>query len=150
MSNKNAVVNEELFKYYDYPEMSKEVKRIFSTVNLLKIRYNDVTLPKITQSYEVKYSSSSSNRNSKVEDYVVKKLTKEENLDNYLSKIVDAYNYLTNDERVVLIGTYKHGKIDAILGNEIGFCRESIIKIRKSAVIKFLTALKLDEKYLKI
>lgn len=148
--NNNIAVNEELIKFYNYTDMSKEVKRIFGTLNLLKIRYNDVVLPQITQSYEIKYSSFSKNRNSKVEDYVIKKLTKEENLDKFLTKIIDAYEFLSNDERIILIETFQNGKIDAIIGSEIGFCREYIVKMRKSAVIKFLTALKLDEKYLKI
>lgn len=149
MTKNNAILPEELLRQYDYSLMSKEVKKIFNTVNLLKIRYDQVSMPTITPNYEIKYSSFVSRSNSKVEDYVVKKLTNEENLDRYLSKIVHAFSHLNHDERIILIETYEKGTLDEEIGFSIGICREYVVRSRKSAVIKFLTALKLDEQFLK-
>ncbi|HPF82575.1 MAG TPA: HNH endonuclease [Bacilli bacterium] len=112
MTKINAVLPDELLKRYDYNSMSKEVRKIFNTVNLLKIRYDQVSMPTITSNYEIKYSSFVKRNNSKVEDYVVKKLTNEENLDKYLSKIVYAFSHLNQEEKIILVETYKKGTID--------------------------------------
>ena len=149
MTKINAVLPDELLKRYDYNSMSKEVRKIFNTVNLLKIRYDQVSMPTITSNYEIKYSSFVKRNNSKVEDYVVKKLTNEENLDKYLSKIVYAFSHLNQEEKIILVETYKKGTIDDEIGFSIGICREYVVRSRKSAVIKFLTALRLDEQFLK-
>ena len=148
MTKNNAILPNELLKRYDYNLMSKEVRKIFNTVNLLKIRYDQVSMPTITPNYEIKYSSFVKRNNSKVEDYVVKKLTNEENLDKYLSKIVYAFSHLNQEEKLILVETYGKGTMDDKIGFSIGICREYVVRSRKSAVIKFLTALKLDEQFL--
>ncbi|MFV0249719.1 MAG: hypothetical protein ACK5HP_01595 [Bacilli bacterium] len=149
MTKNNAILPDELLKKYDYNLMSREVRKIFNTVNLLKIRYDQVSMPKITPNYEIKYSSFVRKNNSKVEDYVVKKLTNEENLDKYLSKIVYAFSHLNQEEKVILVETYEKGTVDEKIGFDIGICREYVVRSRKSAVIKFLTALRMDEQFLK-
>lgn len=127
MTKINAVLPDELLKRYDYNLMSKEVRKIFNTVNLLKIRYDQVSMPTITSNYEIKYSSFVKRNNSKVEDYVVKKLTNEENLDKYLSKIVYAFSHLNQEEKIILVETYKKGTIDDEIGFSIGICREYVV-----------------------
>ncbi len=42
---------------YNYPHMSKDVKIIFITLDLLKVKYDNIILPTVTASYEVKHNS---------------------------------------------------------------------------------------------
>ena len=145
---KNKILETTLISMYNYPQMSKEVKTIFSTLDLLKVKYDNITLPTVTASYEVKYNSFVRRTGSKLEDFVIKKLAKEEDIENYISNIVVALKKLNYEERVVFLETYVKENVDDNISTTIGYCRDMIIRIRKSAVIKFLSALGLDEKFL--
>jgi ArpU family phage transcriptional regulator len=144
---KNKILESGLISMYNYSLMSKEVRKIFSTLNLLKVKYGNVALPTITSNYEVKYNSFVNSNSSKVEDYVIKKLTKQENLEQYVLSIVSAMQKLNREERIVFVEYYANDNVDDNIGMTVGCCRDMVIKIRKSAVIKFLTAMGQDEKY---
>ena len=88
----NRLLDATLISMYDYPKMGKEVRKIFSTLSLMRIKYENVSLPAITPTYEIKYSAPTKNTNSKVEDYVIKKISKEEDLNKYWI----GYNKLDN------------------------------------------------------
>jgi hypothetical protein len=145
---KNKILETALIRMYNYPMMSKEVKKMFSTLNLMKVKYRDIPLPTITADYEIKYNCFSRRSDSKIEDYVIKKLTKKENIEEYISNIMLAIENLNKEEKIVFIEYYANDNIDDIISTKVGCCRDMVIRIRKSAVIKFLTAMGQEEKYL--
>jgi len=145
---KNKILEPGLIRMYNYPLMSKEVRKMFSTLNLMKMKYGNISLPTITADYEIKYNCFIRSNGSKVEDYVVKKLTKQENLEEYISYIVSSVQQLNQEEKIVFLEYYANDNVDDNIGLKIGCCRDMVIKIRKSAVIKFLTAMGQDEKFL--
>jgi hypothetical protein len=53
---KNKILEPGLIRMYNYPLMSKEVRKIFSTLNLMKVKYGNISLPTVTSNYEIKYN----------------------------------------------------------------------------------------------
>lgn len=143
----NLLLDQELINLYDYSKMTKEVKKIFSTLNLMKIKYDHVALPIITPSYEIKYSSKTNNFKSKLEDYIIKKISREEDLNKYIDKIASALKKLNQEELIVFSETFITRTDDDTIGYKIGSCKDNVIRTRKSAVIKFLVSLGEDERF---
>ncbi len=108
----NRLLDATLISIYDYSKMSKEVKKIFSTLNLMRIKYESVPLPIITPTYEIRYSAPTKSTTSKVEDYVIKKISKEEDLNKYIDKIVSAMKKLNKEEMIVFSETFINGLDD--------------------------------------
>ena len=144
----NRLLDTTLISIYDYAKMSREVKKIFSTLNLMRIKYESVPLPIITPTYEIKYSAPTRSATSRVEDYVIKKITKEEDLNKYIDKIVSAMKKLNKEEMIVFSETFINGLDDDNIGMKVASCRDMVLKTRKSAVIKFLSSLGEDERFI--
>ena len=145
---KNKLLDSKLITQYNYPLMSKEVRKMMSTLALLKLKYENVSFPVITSRYEIRYGIFARNNDSKIEDYVVKKLTNEENLNKYIVKFVTAMQKLNHEERLVFIESFGNECFDDNICLMIGCCRDMVLKIRKSAVIKFLTCYGKSDEFL--
>lgn len=144
----NRLLDATLICMYDYSKMSKEVRKIFSTLSLMRIKYENVPLPTITPTYEIRYSAPTRSTTSKVEDYVIKKISKEENLNEYIDKIVGSLKKLNKEELIVFSESFINGLDDDNIGMKVAACRDMVLKIRKSAVIKFLSSLGEDERFI--
>lgn len=120
----------------------------------LFIRFQDVEtnvpLPRITTDYRIRYEQFSKEiKTSKVENYVFKKLyyesREEKSRIEFLSKFTIALKILNDLELSVFDKSFYDQKLDYEIAIEINYCEKKVRKIKKSAYIKILTSLGLDQ-----
>ncbi len=146
---KNKLLKKKIIKLYDYTKLRNKILEVFQLMDYVKLLNNNISIPKITSDYRVRYNQFIPVKTSAVENFVFNKLMldiREENVRRKLfSKITISLRKLNNLELEVFNLTYyKHKSEDEIM-ESISYGREKIREIKKSASIKFLIALSLDK-----
>lgn len=107
----------------------------------------------ITQDYRVRYEQFVPVNNSVVENYVLRSMMLETKLENQrrrlLSKITIALRKLNKEEMKVFDLTFYKCASEEEIMKEISYGVDKVREIKKSACIKFLSALGLDDKCFK-
>lgn len=133
----NSLLDNEIIKQFDYLSIRKKINLFISAIDILCFRLKNMEKPKITPSYEIKYSSCLPVNSSKIESFVINKLYLEEDINMLLSKYILAVNSLNDLEREVFIKTYIYNVKEDILAFELKYSEPKILQIKKSASIKF-------------
>lgn len=135
----------DIFESVNYVETKNSVKNMMNLYKLLLLRLEENQLPRMTAKYGLPFGGSSSVRNtkSKVEDYVIKKIILEGQIEEYVTKIITAFNRLDEDERKYLYLKYL---TDMTLSDEqiMPQCHmylRNFRELKKQAYIKFAMAL---------
>ena len=91
----------DIFESVNYVETKNAVKNMMNLYKLLLLRLEENQLPRMTAKYGLSFGGSSSVRNthSSVENYVIKKIILEGKIEEYVNKIITAFNRLDEDER---------------------------------------------------
>ena len=149
----NTLLRKNELSLYDYVKLRNIILDIFKLFKYLKRTDDKIALPKITQDYRVRYEQFIPVNNSVVENCVLRNMMLETKLENkrrmLLSKITLALRKLNNLEMKVFDLTfYKCSSEDEIM-EEISYGVDKVREIRKSACIKFLSALGLDDRCFK-
>lgn len=135
----------DIFESVNYVETKNAVKNIMNLYKLLLLRLQENQLPRMTAKYGLSFGGGCSVRDTKssVESYVIKKIILEGKIEEYISKIITAFNRLDEDERKYLYLKYLTDMTmsDDQIMPQCHMCLRSFRELKKLAYIKFAMAL---------
>ena len=149
----NTLLGKDELQLYDYVKLRNMVLDIFKLFKYLKRTNDKISIPKITSDYRVRYEQFIPVNTSVVENYVLKSLMLETRLEQkrrqLFSKITIALRKLDHLELEVFNLTFYKCACEEEIISTICYGKDKMREIRKSACIKFLSALGLDDKCFK-
>ena len=144
----NTVLGKDELSLYDYIKLKNMILNIFKLFRYLKRSEDKIAIPKITCDYRVRYEQFVPVKSSFIENCVLKNLLLESRLEierrKLLSKITISLRKLNEIELEVFNLTFYKCKDEDEIINIVSYGREKVRDIRKSACIKFISALGLD------
>lgn len=150
---KNTLLGKDELLMYDYVKLKNIITDIFKLFKYLKRTDDKISLPKITADYRVRYEQFVPINNSVVENYVLRNMMLETKLENrrkrLLSKITLALRKLNDIELQVFDLTFYKSKDEDEIMDIISYGKDKVRYIKKSACIKFVSALGLDDRCFK-
>lgn len=150
---KNEILDKEILEMYDHVEVRKTILGIFKLFNYLEITNDKAEVPKITNTYQVRYEQIVPTKKSTVENFVLRKeiieMRCEDKRKQLFSKIVKALKKLNELELKVFYHAFYENQKDEDISKIVYYGYKKVHKIRKSACIKFLSSLGLDSQCLK-
>lgn len=145
--NKELLRKDEL-SLYNYVKLRNLVYDIFKLFRYIKRNDDKVALPKITMDYRVRYEQFVPVKSSCIENYVLNKLMAQSRQETerriLLSKITIALRTLNDLELKVFDLTFYKNVNEVEISKQVMYCVEKVRDIKKSACIKFISALGLD------
>lgn len=150
---KNTLLGKDELLMYDYVKLKNIITDIFKLFKYLKRTDDKISLPKITADYRVRYEQFVPVNNSVVENCVLRNMMLETKLENrrkrLLSKITLALRKLNDIELQVFDLTFYKCKDEDEIMDIISYGKDKVRYIKKSACIKFVSALGLDDRCIK-
>lgn len=150
---KNTLLGKDELLMYDYVKLKNIITDIFKLFKYLKRTDDKISLPKITADYRVRYEQFVPVNNSVVENCVLRNMMLETKLENrrkkLLSKITLALRTLNDIELQVFDLTFYKCKDEDEIMDIISYGKDKVRYIKKSACIKFVSALGLDDRCFK-
>lgn len=150
---KNTLLEKDELSLYDFVKLKNIISDIFKLFKYLKRTDDKIAIPKITCDYRVRYEQFVPVKNSVVENCVLKNLMLETKLENrrrqLLSKMTLALRKLNDLELQVFDLTFYKCKSEDEIMDIISYGKDKIRVIKKSACIKFVSALGLDNQCFK-
>lgn len=150
---KNTLLGKDELLMYDYVKLKNIITDIFKLFKYLKRTDDKISLPKITADYRVRYEQFVPVNNSVVENCVLRNMMLETKLENrrkrLLSKITLALRKLNGIELQVFDLTFYKCKDEDEIMDIISYGKDKVRYIKKSACIKFVSALGLDDRCFK-
>ena len=150
---KNTLLGKDELLMYDYVKLKNIITDIFKLFKYLKRTDDKISLPKITADYRVSYEQFVPVNNSVVENCVLRNMMLETKLENrrkkLLSKITLALRKLNDIELQVFDLTFYKCKDEDEIMDIISYGKDKVRYIKKSACIKFVSALGLDDRCFK-
>lgn len=150
---KNTLLGKDGLLMYDYVKLKNIITDIFKLFKYLKRTDDKISLPKITADYRVRYEQFVPINNSVVENCVLRNMMLETKLENrrkrLLSKITLALRKLNDIELQVFDLTFYKCKDEDEIMDIISYGKDKVRYIKKSACIKFVSALGLDDRCFK-
>lgn len=150
---KNTLLGKDELLMYDYVKLKNIITDIFKLFKYLKRTDDKISLPKITADYRVRYEQFVPINNSVVENCVLRNMMLETKLENrrkrLLSKITLALRKLNDIELQVFDLTFYKCKDEDEIMYIISYGKDKVRYIKKSACIKFVSALGLDDRCFK-
>ena len=145
---KNTLLGKDELNLYDYVKLRNIILDIFKLFKYLKRTDDKIALPKITSDYRVRYEQFIPVNSSAVENFVLKSMLLETRLENkrrrLLSKITVALRKLNDLEMKAFDLTFYKCKSEDEICKELSYGIDKVREIKKSACIKFLSALGID------
>ena len=89
----------DIYNAIDYRKTKNAVQQVMQVYKLLTLRLEESKCPKITGKYGLSFGGNTNSRKSNVEGMVMKTIVLENKIDEYLTRIVNAFNKLEDDER---------------------------------------------------
>lgn len=150
---KNTLLGKDELLMYDYVKLKNIITDIFKLFKYLKRTDDKISLPKITADYRVRYEQFVPINNSVVENCVLRNMMLETKLENrrkrLLSKITLALRKLNDIELQVFDLTFYKCKDEDEIMDIISYGKDKVRYIKKSACIKFVSTLGLDDRCFK-
>ena len=150
---KNTLLGKDELLMYDYVKLKNIITDIFKLFKYLKRTDDKISLPKITADYRVRYEQFVPVNNSVVENCVLRNMMLETKLENrrkrLLSKITLALRKLNDIELQVFDFSFYKCKDEDEIMDIISYGKDKVRYIKKSACIKFISALGLDDRCFK-
>lgn len=144
----NTLLGKDELSLYDFIKLRNIILDIFKLFKYLKRTDDKIALPKITADYRVRYEQFVPVNNSVVENFVLKNMMLESRLEikrkKLLSKITLALRKLNEIEMQVFDLTFYKCKDEEEIMQIISYGKDKVREIKKSACIKFISALGLD------
>jgi len=150
---KNEVLNKKLLDLYSYVGLRNIILDIFKLFQYLESTNEKINIPRITRGYQVRYEQIMPISNSAIEDFIlIKEISKIKN-DYYrkrlFSKITVSLKKLNELELDVFHYAFYENKNEYDIAKVINWGHKKVRQVRKSACIKFLSSLGLDNQCLK-
>lgn len=89
----------DIYEAINYKKTKTAVQQVMKVYRLLTLRLEESKCPKITGKYGLSFGGNTNSKKSNVESMVIKKIILENKIDEYLTRIVNAFNKLDDDER---------------------------------------------------
>ena len=89
----------DIYEAINYKKTKTAVHQVMKVYDLLTLRLEESKCPKITGKYGLSFGGNTNSRKSNVESMVIKNIILENKIDEYLTRIVNAFNKLDDDER---------------------------------------------------
>lgn len=144
----NEILRKDEIALYDYFKVKNVILDIFKLFKYLKRIDDKIILPRITMNLRVRYEQFIPVNSSMLENISIKNLMLETRLEHkrrkLLSKITIALKKLNNEEKLVFRLTYYKNKDESEIIKTIHYGKDKVREIKKSASIKFISALGLD------
>lgn len=144
----NTLLGKDELSLYDYVKLKNMILDIFKLFKYLKRTDDKISIPKITSDCRVRYEQFIPVQTSVVENCVLKNLMLETRLENrrrqLLSKVTLALRKLNDIELQVFDLTFYKCKEENEILEIINYGKDKTREIKKSACIKFISALGLD------
>ncbi len=144
----NTLLSKEEISLYDYVKLRNTILIIFAVFKYLKLKDERVSLPKVTTDFRVRYDDFSKIDSPIIGEISLKslllKVQDEKQKRELLSKITLALRKLNNLELQVFDLIFYKCKSEEEIMNTINYGKDKVREIRKSACIKFISALGLD------
>ena len=133
----NVLLGENIIERYDYEQTKNNLLDLIDYYFVYELEFHYISPPMITPSYEIRYDSNKEfTRDSKVEKYVISKITIEEDIIAFYNDLYTIYKRLNIDELKYFKQCYLKKKPEYIVMYEMNLNRRSFDKIKKSCVIK--------------
>lgn len=97
--------NEKITDIYDainYKKTKFAVQQVMKAYKLLTLRLEESKIPKVTGRYGLTFGGNTNSKKSNVESMVIRTIILENKVEEYLTRIVNAFNKLEDDERKYL------------------------------------------------
>ena len=150
---KNEILSKKVLDLYNYVDMRNIILDVFELFGYLERTNDKVIIPRITNSYQVRYEQFVPLSSSTVEGFVLRRsmtdTKNESNRKKLLSKITIALKKLNKLELEVFHHTFYENKNEYEISMIVHYGYKKVRQIRKSACIKFLSCLGLDDECLK-
>lgn len=130
-------------KKYDYNATKKNVEQFMDPFYELIFKYKNISPPTISMKISEVNIQHLNNPLSPVENYVIKKLSTEEEVKEYYNTIQTIFDMLCNEEKICFKSIYFDGISEIDCAEILNVNKNTITEIRKSATIKFALALDL-------
>lgn len=144
----NTLLSKEELSLYDYVKLRNLILIIFALFKYLKLKDANVSLPKITTDFRVRYDDSIKVDSLSITDINLKnlllKVKDESQKRELLSKITLALRKLNELELQVFNLIFYKCKSEQEIIDTVNYGKDKVREIRKSACIKFISALGLD------
>lgn len=149
----NTLLGKDELSLYDYVKLKNIILDIFKLFKYLKRSDDKISIPKITCDYRVRYEQFIPVKTSVVENCVLRNMMLETKLENQrrklLSKITIALRNLNSLEMQVFDLTFYKCKSEDEIMEEVNYGVDKVREIKKSACIKFISSLGLDDRCFK-
>lgn len=149
----NTLLSKDELSLYDYVKLRNIILDIFKLFKYLKRTDDKISIPRITSDYRVRYEQFVPVKTSVVENCVLKNLMLETRLENrrrqLLSKITIALRKLNDEEKLIFDLIFYQCKDEDEIIDKIHYGKDKFRDIRKSACIKFVSSLGLDDRCFK-
>lgn len=130
---------------YDYKKLSKMIKIFISLIKCMQLELGDVNSIKITQSYDMKYSSFVKPTKSGIESFLINDYKTEQELKQCISMFTQAYNSLSTVEKESFYKIFMLNEKESFMDLESYYkipMNRDMVHIKKSMIIKFANKLR--------
>lgn len=142
-----AVPSLKTVEEYDLNKSEKEVRKIIQHFIDLQIEYNKILPPRITRNYELVYSNNKNiSTSDNVGNFVVSKISKEEEIIKFYDIIYCALTKLNKEEMIYFVESLYCGKSDLKIADELLLSKYQIKNMKQSCVIKLAKSFKVAVK----
>ena len=92
----------DIYETINYKKTKNAVQQVIKIYKLLTLRLEETKVPMITGKYGLTFGGNTNSRKSNVESMVIRTIILENKIEEYLTRIVNAFNKLEDDERKYL------------------------------------------------
>jgi len=89
----------DVYETINYKKTKNAVQQAMKVYKLLTLRLEESKVPKITGKYGLSFGGTTNSKKSNVESMVIKTIILENKIEEYLTRIVNAFNKLDDEER---------------------------------------------------
>lgn len=144
-SVETELLDKDYCELYDCKRLSKMIRIFISLIRCMQLELGDVNSIKITQSYDMKYSSYVPPSKSGIESFLINDYKTEVELKQCISMFTQAYNSLSTVEKESFYKIFMLNEKESVLDLEHFYkipLQRDITHIKKSMIIKFANKLK--------
>lgn len=144
-TTETELLDKDYCEQYDCKKLSKMIKIFISLIRCMLLELGDVNSIKITQSYDMKYSSYVPPSKSGIESFLINDYKTEMELKQCISMFTKAYNSLSAVEKESFYKIFMLNEKETFLQLDNYYkvpLQREITHIKKSMIIKFANHLK--------
>ena len=129
----------DIYEAINYKKTKTAVQQVMKVYRLLSLRLEESKCPKVTGKYGLSFGGNTNSRKSNVESIVIKSIILENKLDEYITRIVNAFNKLEDEERKYLYYRFfdPSNPTDEQIMQHFNLYENGFRTLKKEAYIKF-------------